>query len=137
MATHEYTAARTCVEQITDLRMTLRYLGVPIRDKSFVFGDNKTVVDTASTPHGKLSKRHTALSYHRVREAVASGVIGFYHLSGEFNPSDIVSKHWAFQAVWHSTLRPILFWLNDPHDIDSEKDNDATSLQKTGSDNPA
>lgn len=107
----EYTAARTCVEQIIDLRLTLRYLGVPIREKSYVFGDNKTVVDTASTPHGKLNKRHTALSYHRVREAVASGMVGFYHIPGEFNAADIVSKHWAYQAVWHSTLRPLLFWI--------------------------
>ncbi|GAX13599.1 hypothetical protein FisN_14Lh370 [Fistulifera solaris] len=85
----EYTAARTCVEQIIDLRLTLRYLGVPIREKSYVFGDNKTVIDTASTPHGKLNKRHTALSYHRVREAVASGMVGFYHMPGEFNAADI------------------------------------------------
>eukprot|EP00956_Cyclotella_meneghiniana_P040678 scaffold202305_cov20-Cyclotella_meneghiniana.AAC.1 len=31
----EMVAARTCVEQIIDLRNTLRYLGVPIRDKSY------------------------------------------------------------------------------------------------------
>ena len=29
----EFVAAHTCVEQIIDLRNTLRYLGVPIRDK--------------------------------------------------------------------------------------------------------
>ena len=41
----EFVAARTCVEQIIDLHCTLRYLGVPIRQKSYMFGDNKTVVD--------------------------------------------------------------------------------------------
>jgi hypothetical protein len=30
----EFVAARVCIEQIIDLRTTLRYLGVPIRDKA-------------------------------------------------------------------------------------------------------
>ena len=40
----EMVAMRTCVEQIIDLRTTLRYLGVPVRDKSYVFGDNESVI---------------------------------------------------------------------------------------------
>jgi hypothetical protein len=39
----EFVAARTCVDQIMDLRNTLRYLGVPICSKSYMFGDNKQV----------------------------------------------------------------------------------------------
>jgi hypothetical protein len=38
--------ARTCVNQVIDLRNTLRYLGVLVRDKAFMFGDNKSVVDS-------------------------------------------------------------------------------------------
>jgi len=45
----EFVVARTCVEQIIDLHCTLRYLGVPIRQKSYMFGDNKTVVDSSTT----------------------------------------------------------------------------------------
>ena len=26
------------------------------------------------------------------------------------NPIDILSKHWGYQQVWASALRPILFW---------------------------
>jgi hypothetical protein len=37
----ELVAARICVEQIIDLRNTLRFLGVPVREKSYMFGDNK------------------------------------------------------------------------------------------------
>ena len=40
----ESLAARICVEQIIDLRLTLRYLGVPIRDQSYMFGDNESVI---------------------------------------------------------------------------------------------
>jgi hypothetical protein len=73
----EFVAARTCVEQIIDLRNTLRYLGVPIRSKSDMFGDSKSVVDSSIQVNAELHKRHTMLTFHRVREAIASGMIGF------------------------------------------------------------
>ena len=28
-------------------------------------------------------------------------------------PADILSKHWGYQQVWASTLRPLLFWMGD------------------------
>jgi hypothetical protein len=106
----EYVAARTCVEQVMDLlRLTLRYLGVPIRSRSYMFGDNKTVVESSIRPHAKLHKRHMALSFHRVREAIAAKqIIGFYHVDGVRNPADILSKHWGYQQVW-KLPRPLLF----------------------------
>jgi len=61
----EHVAARTATEQILDLRLTLCYLGVPLHGPSFIFGDNESVVNTASVPHSKLHKRHSALSHHR------------------------------------------------------------------------
>ena len=54
----EANAARTATEQIIDLRGTLRYMGVPLRESSYMFGDNKTVIDSGSLPHAKLHKRH-------------------------------------------------------------------------------
>ena len=70
----EFIAARICVEQIVGFRVTLRYLGVPVR-VSYMFRDNESVVGSCSIPHAKLHKRHNALSFHRVRETVASGFI--------------------------------------------------------------
>ena len=71
------------MEQVIDLRLTLRYLGVPIRDRSMMFGDNESVVKSSTIPQGKLHKRHTALSFHRVREAVAAKMIAYHFLSGK------------------------------------------------------
>jgi hypothetical protein len=89
----EYVAACTCVDQVMDLRLTLRYyFGVPIRSRSYMLGDNKTVVESSIRPHAKLHKRHMALSFHRVREAIAAKIIGFYHVDGVRNPTDILSK---------------------------------------------
>jgi hypothetical protein len=112
----EFVAARTCVEQIIDLRHTLRYLGVPVIHKSQMFGDNKTVVDSATKIHAKLHKRHTALSFHRVREAIAAGFIAFHHIPGTRNPADVLSKHWSYACVWN-LLQPLLFWMGDTANI--------------------
>jgi hypothetical protein len=67
----EFVAARICVEQIINLRCTLRYLGVPVRERNYMFGDNKSVFDSSIALHAKLHKRHTMLSFHSVREAIA------------------------------------------------------------------
>ena len=41
-----------------ELRQTLRYLGVPIKSKAFIFRDNKSVVTSSTIPHSVLNKRH-------------------------------------------------------------------------------
>ena len=104
----EFVAARTAVDQIIDIRTTLRYLGVPIRDKSYMFGDNKSVVTSSTIPNSTISKRHHLASYHRVREAIAAKFFSFHWKDGKSNPADILSKHWEFATVW-PMLKPILF----------------------------
>jgi hypothetical protein len=112
----EFVAAQTCVEQIIDLRHTLRYLGVPIWEKSYMFGDNKSVVDSSTQVHAKLHKRHNILSFHRVREAIASGYILNSYINGDINPADLLSKHWGSSQVWNF-LRALLFWSRDTGNI--------------------
>ena len=108
----EFVAAWTAVDQIIDIRTTLRYLGVPIRDKSYMFGDNKSVVTSSTIPNSTISKRHHLASYHRVREAIAAKFISFHWKDGKSNPADILSKHWEFATVW-PMLKPILFWRGE------------------------
>jgi len=47
----EFSAARTAVDQIVENRTTLRYLGVPIRERTYLFGDNQSVVTSSTIPH--------------------------------------------------------------------------------------
>ena len=101
-----------------DLRYTLMYLGVRVRSKSYMFGDNKSVVDSSTIPHSKLHKRHTALSFHRVREAIASNMLEFYHIDGGDNPADILSKHWGYNQVWKNILRPLLHFPGNTADME-------------------
>ena len=111
----EFVAARTCVEQIVDLRTTLYYLGVPVRDTSYMFGDNESVVNSSTQIHAKLHKRHTMLSFHRVREAIASGMVNFIFINGDINPADILSKHWGYSQIW-TQLKALLFWYGETNE---------------------
>jgi len=65
-----------------------------------VFGDNQSVVTQSTLPHSQLSKRHYALAYHRVREAIAAGYIKMYYIPGKINPADILTKTLGFQEYW-------------------------------------
>jgi len=64
-----------------------------------MFGDNQSVVDSSTIPHAKLHKRHNALSFHHVWEAIAGAIIGFHHIDGNESPADMLSKHWGYRQI--------------------------------------
>ena len=66
----EFVVAKTAT--IMDIRQTLRYLGAPV-----LFGDNRSVVTSATLPHSTLTKHHNILAFHRVREAIAAKLMAF------------------------------------------------------------
>ena len=68
--------------------------------KSYMFGDNRSVVTSATLPHSTLSKRHNILSFHRVREAIAAKIIDFHWIQSEYNLSDMLSKHWEHNKIF-------------------------------------
>ncbi len=92
----EFSALRTATEEAMSLRYMLRCLGCNIHyDGSCptkVFNDNYSVVQNSQNPAADLSKKHVAISFHVVREAVAAGIVEPYWISGGFNMSDILTK---------------------------------------------
>ena len=112
----EFAAAKAAVQQITALRLSLRYLGVPIHGGTYLFGDNESVVKSGSLPHSVLHKRWHGLAYHYTREAVASGMVRMHHIPGDINPADILRKHWGYSQIWPQ-LQAILFWRGNTGDL--------------------
>ncbi len=96
----EFLAAHTAMEHILDPRFTLRMLGVPLDGPAWLFGDNQSVVTSSTLPQSALNKRHNALSYHRVREAVAHGVMYFVHMDGKDNLADVLTKFLPWTTAW-------------------------------------
>ena len=104
----EFIAAKTATEQIIDIRQTLRYLGAPIHAKSFLFGDNRSVVTSTTLPHSTLTKRHNILTFHRVREAIVAKLMAFYWIQSAYNLSDMLSKHWDHPTVYPMILKSLI-----------------------------
>ena len=112
----EFVSAKIATEKSIDMRLTLRYLGVPILGPTYMFGDNQSVVTSSTIPTSSLSKRHNALAYHKVREAIAAKILKYYHIEGTKNPADVLTKNLQRQEAWPH-LQPLLFWRGDTAEI--------------------
>jgi len=107
----EFVAACIVTDQEIDLHNTLHYLGVPVKSKSSMFGDNKSIVTSSTMPHSGLNKCHNALSYNHVCEAIAPRFFGFFHINGKKNLADVLlSKHRGFQQFW-PLIKPFCFGM--------------------------
>jgi hypothetical protein len=67
-------------------------LGVPIDGPALMLGDNASVIASTSIPSSPLRKKHNAVAYHRVREAIAAGIIKFAKIGSKENISDCLTK---------------------------------------------
>lgn len=88
----EFVALRLCVESIIAMRYKLRMFGIPVDGPTSVFCDNESVVNSSSNVAGRLSKKHLAICYHRVRECCAQGICRITHIHGEENTADLFTK---------------------------------------------
>jgi hypothetical protein len=88
----EFDAAQTCIKHTIALNTTVRYLSVPIRNKSCMCGDNNPVVDTPMQVSAKLHKCSTILSFHHVMHQKWLGSTSFLEnqisLIFSVNPGD-------------------------------------------------
>ena len=77
-----------------------------------MFGDNESAVLSSINVTNKLHKKKNALSFHRVRESIATVICRFHYLPGESNPADVLSKRWSYSHIWR-LLHPLMFWHGD------------------------
>jgi hypothetical protein len=92
-----------------DIRNTLRYFGVPVCDKTYMFGDNQSVVTSSFHFHIQYLRKGIICCLTTVREAIAAGILRFFHMVfGSENPSDVLTKHLG-HSVFYRLLKPYLF----------------------------
>ena len=128
----EFVAAKTATEQTMDIRQTLRYLGESIGSKSFLFGDNRSVVTSASLAHSTLTKCHNILAFHRVREAIAAKLMPFYWIESAYNLSDMLSKNLDHPTVYPMILKLLITRGNItliPRETTQEKEKEKGNLK--------
>jgi hypothetical protein len=93
-------ALQICKEFIVAMHYKLRMFGIPIEGPVSVFCDNRGVVNNTSMPESTLMKKHNAINYHVVREAVAAGILRVCKEDGETNLADLLTKVIVGQKRW-------------------------------------
>ena len=83
-------------------------LGAPLDGPALMLGDNNSVVLNTTMPSSVLKKKHNAVSYHRVREAIAAKIMKFVHIDSELNYADILTKALP-SKTFHSLIKLLLF----------------------------
>ena len=84
-------ALRIAVDIAVEFRYKLRMMRIPLIGPSKVLCDNKGVELNTTLPSSTLKKKHNAIAYHRVREAVAAKIARVYHIDGKENMADILT----------------------------------------------
>jgi hypothetical protein len=79
----ELVASRIATELILEVRYMLRSLGVALDGPALMLGDSMSVVLNTTVPSSVLKKKHNAIAYHRVREAIAERIMRFAYIKSE------------------------------------------------------
>jgi len=88
----ELIATRIAIDMNIEMRYKLRMLGVPVEEPGLLLGDNMSVVLNTTIPSSPLKKKHLACAYHRIREAIAGGIVEYAHVTSKENMADIFTK---------------------------------------------
>jgi len=104
----ELVAGKIATELILEYRYILRMMGVEPDGPALLLGDNNSVVLNCTMSNSLLKKKASACSYHRIREAIACGVMKFTHINSEMNYADILTKP-VPGPQFRELVRPLLF----------------------------
>jgi hypothetical protein len=87
------------VEMAIEMRFKLRMLGVNLVGPTTMLCDNMSVVLNCSLPTSGLKKKHNAIAYHKVRQAIAAGIVEIVHVPSTENLADILTKALGAQKL--------------------------------------
>jgi hypothetical protein len=96
----EMVALWICKELIVAIHYKLRMFGVEIDGPANEFCDNCGVVKNVSILESTLMKKHNAINYHAMREAVVAGILRVGKEDGKTNLADLLMKVVMHQKRW-------------------------------------
>ena len=92
----KFSDLRTAAEDTHSLHHMMRYLGCNVSSNrscpTRIFGDNLSIILNAKNPAADLTKKHVAIAFHILREAIVAGIIEPCWLKGTFTMSNIMTK---------------------------------------------
>ena len=121
----ELVAGRIATDLIVQYRYMMRMLGVPLDGAATLCGDNRSVMINTTVPSSQLKKKHNAIAYHRIREALAAGIMRFVKIRTEDNVADLLTKPLK-NPLFHSIVSKVLFrkvdWNNKVTNCEQQVD---------------
>ncbi len=88
----KFVALQAAKDMVVALRYKLRMFGVPIDGPANVFYDNNGVVKNTTMPESMLAKKHKAINYQAICEAVAVRILRVGKEDGMPNLADLFTK---------------------------------------------
>ena len=67
-------------------------LGVPVIVSTALCGDNLGMIISSTNPDLELNKKHVAVSYYKLRESAAAGIVNPIKVCTTVNRADIFTK---------------------------------------------
>ena len=120
----EINACKTAGELVIEYRYKLRMLGVPLKDKAFVYGDNLSVIINGSKPESVLKKKTHACYFHFIRELCAASLMSLHKIDSAENRSDALTKSLAGGPFYH-LMKSLLFTKIDSNQGNKSNDDSA------------
>jgi hypothetical protein len=105
----ELIAGPAALDELMAIHFELRMLRAPLDGPIWMFGDNKSMIESSAQPSGRLTKRHLILSWHRLREKAAMGIVYYLHIGSKENVADCLTKHLTHVPLW-SLIKDLLFY---------------------------
>ena len=88
----ELCAGRVASEETIALRYMLRSLCIPIIGATALCGDNLGIIISSTNPDSELKKKHVGISYHKLWECTAAGIVKPIKVCTTVNRADIFTK---------------------------------------------
>ena len=104
----ELVTGKQAIEFILEYRYMLRMMGVNLKKSALVLGDNNSVVLNTTMLRSILKKKHCTVSYNKIREEMAAGIVRLTHISSAQNYADILTKPLG-PRVFMDLVKPLLF----------------------------
>ena len=91
----ELNTGRVDIEHCQETRCMLRSVGVEANSPTKWYGDNKSAYEHCANKNAECISRHSSMSFHKMRESVAAGIITPRHVvcSEENIPLTLESRH--------------------------------------------
>ena len=68
-------------------------MGIKIESPANIYYDNQSLVVRAQRPESTLKKKHNAINFHRIREAITMGIGHVTKEATETNLEDLLTKY--------------------------------------------